>query len=282
MNRNLRRFLTAGVSLGALAAVPGHAATVTTETADPGVQNGFDQTYSDDTVDITLVLSDIGDDFFYGVTDTADGAATAIVSSTTDPNGGLIWQTGTATAGDATLVLSNVGTATVGAIATASGAGAQTAVASVGTGVGTTAAIYQGAFATATTGAADAAFANSGVVNVLASANAISTAATAEATAHIETGLWQQAQGGVSGSASILNDGDISISAVANATASEGTASANTDILHGIYQTASASLGDASVSLTNNGGDSDLRYCEYFRLRRLCQCKSELWHLPIC
>src|SRR5512138_3620927 len=114
MNRNYRRYLVAGVSLGALSALPLGAATTSTVNCDPGLQNGCDQVPgADDTVDLTLVISDAGDDYFYGVTDTNDGAATASVTSTAN---GRIYQSGTATGGDATLLISNLGTAAIGAI----------------------------------------------------------------------------------------------------------------------------------------------------------------------
>src|SRR5690606_25107713 len=77
MNRNYRRFLVAGVSLGALSALPVAAAVTSTVNCDPGTQNGCDQTASSDEVDLTLVISGAGDTFAYGVTDTADGAAVA-------------------------------------------------------------------------------------------------------------------------------------------------------------------------------------------------------------
>src|SRR5690606_951445 len=116
MNRHYRRFLVASVSLGALSALPAGAATTSTVNCDPGVQNGCDLSISDPTgVDLTLVISGAGDDYFYG----ESGAATASVTGTAN---GEIHQRGTATAGDAGLVIENLGSAMIGAVATTSGA----------------------------------------------------------------------------------------------------------------------------------------------------------------
>src|SRR5690606_29920015 len=167
MNRNYRRYLVAGVSLGALSALPVGAATTSTVNCDLGAPAGCSQAPgADDTVDLTLIISDAGNQETYGVIDVTPTAANALVATTAD---GKMEQTGLATGGTtaapalAFVEISNAGTATIGAIATASGAAAQAANANV-TGV----AINQVANATGTAGSALAVFDNSGSLNVLA------------------------------------------------------------------------------------------------------------------
>src|SRR5690606_17033479 len=119
MNRNYRRYLVAGVSLGALSALPAGAATTSTVNCDLGAPAGCVQTpAADDTVDLTMIMSDAGNQEFYGQTTAGAGTINANVSTTAN---GEFLQQGTATTGDATLAITNSGTATIGAVAVGTG-----------------------------------------------------------------------------------------------------------------------------------------------------------------
>ncbi|HEX9807537.1 MAG TPA: hypothetical protein VGA34_11630, partial [Alteraurantiacibacter sp.] len=195
-----------------------------------------------------MIMSDAGNQEFYGVT--SNGALpSAFVTSTAN---GEFNQQGVANAGDATLVISNAGTATIGAIADGTGAGFGNADAFIGQ------AIFQSASATATTGVANASISNAGVLNILASGVQGGTGGSPDAV--IETAIQQFAFGGVGANVALNNSGTLAISAVASAV--ETTTGAFGAVLNGasgvrinwgIYQSAIASNGDASVLLDNSG-----------------------------
>src|SRR5690606_34548920 len=241
--RNYRRYLVAGVSLGALSALPTGVAAQTV-TCDPVAQNGCELTDNDPTVELTMIMSEAGDDFFYGDSVAGDGGVAVVVSSTTDPNGGLFVLAGTAATGDALLSFSNAGTATIGAVVEAGGAAAQNADATIAL----WAAINVDA--QAPNGTATASLDNSGAVNVLASAEAVSTGANGDADATVPLGALLVAHDAEAAVVNVDNAGEFNVGA--DAIAGGTTAQADAFVLGGIVA-AGTSADSVDVNITNSG-----------------------------
>lgn len=234
MNRNTRRMLTAGVSILALAPLRVIAATVA----------GTSQTsIAATSVDLDLNLSNIASPPILGI----DAVTSALVTSTA---AGQVYQYGSTTAGNGVvdLTMTNPTGVTIQAIAV--DLGGSTAFASIES------AIYQSLCACNAGGVGSATIDNDAAINIIASASV--DEGSAEATAYVQEGVMQSQYGDEGGSALIDNSatGTINISAVANAVSTGGAAAADAyaDVDTGIYQYASASTGDSTATITNNGG----------------------------
>ena len=197
------RVLAMGVSALAInAAVP----------AWGGTQAGIGQTTTQADVNSTLTISQIGDDFTFGVDDTGT-TATANVNNVAT---GQVTQSASATGvgaglGDANIVLTNDGSVTVQALAEASNAaGAATADADIQTG-----------FLQVGIGVASATpvFDNNGSLAVAATATAVASDG-ADANAYVGTGIYQSASAGTMASATLNNPASSGI--VISALADEG------------------------------------------------------------
>src|SRR5690606_37610172 len=196
----------------ALSALPAGAATLTTTCAFTA-QNGCDLVDNDTFVDLTMEVETAAPQVFGVTPPTASGTVNAIVNATTN---GLFVLQGTATASNADVAFSNAGTATIEAVANATGAGAQNANA----GIAAFAAINVDVNAIGATGAAAAVFANSGVLNVAATANAtVTTAGAGNANADAGMGLGALiiADGIESAAVDVDNTGSMGFEANANA-----------------------------------------------------------------
>jgi len=200
-------------------------------------------TVSPDVTDV-LLISDIGDNLYYGVDNSGSRLVTAFVN---DPVNGAMEQIGVATGappqGDVGLGALNLATALINASAVSNG-GTSWAAATAGM---TTGLLQFGSGA----GSVSGAFANPGVLEISAIAQAFSTSWDAHANAQLGVGIDQQVIGGESASASLGNSGSLLIGAGAWASASSSSAGANASLLQGILQQASGLA--ASVTLTNSG-----------------------------
>jgi hypothetical protein len=227
-------FLT-GVSLAAVGiASPVDAATT------PGISQF---SVSPDVTDV-LLISDIGDNLYYGVDNSGSGLVTAFVN---DPVNGAMEQIGVATGappqGDVDLGALNLATALINASAVSNG-GSSWATASAGM---TTGLLQFGSGA----GSVSAAFANPGDLEISAIAQASSTSFSAFAVAQLGVGIHQQLIGGESASASLGNSGSLLIGAGAWASATSSSAAAHASLLQGVLQQATGPA--ASATLTNSG-----------------------------
>ncbi len=205
-----------------------------------------------------------------GVRAVASGYSASAAASITED---AIYQSASASGGgDASVDLANGGSLVIGADATAVGQGTTSALAADAfagitdtgisqyafAGTGGNASIHLGngsAFLTPTTGGGSTTVVNdAAVLDIHAIANASATRGSAQASATIESAIYQYASAtsGGNASVSIENFGVMSIFASANAAGSAGEADATID--SGIYQSANAQTsGDASVVLDNEG-----------------------------
>jgi hypothetical protein len=227
-------FLT-GVSLAAVGiAAPVDAATT------PGISQ---ITVSPDVTDV-LLISDIGDNLYYGVDNSGSGLVTAFVN---DPVNGAMVQIGVATGappqGDVDLGALNLATALINASAVSNG-GTSWAAATAGM---TTGVLQFGSGA----GSVSAAFANPGDLEISAIAQASATSWDAHADAQLGVGIDQRLIGGESASASLGNSGSLLVGAGAWASATSLSAGANASMVKGVLQQASGPA--ASATLTNSG-----------------------------
>ena len=113
-------------------------------------------------------------------------------------------------------------------------------------------AIYQSANASSG-GLASVLIDNEGSLTIMASANATGSAGFAFASNTFV--IYQSASASISGTASatLVNGGDLTIGAAANAISTRNNASATASVSSAISQNAFADIGDATVSLVNNG-----------------------------
>lgn len=234
------RWMAAGASILAIGAV---VPTGAQAAAGPGIEHANTSTNVADTLTICLV----DEHCEFGASQTAPAAAQAAVS---DVASGQIRQVGTATGtlGTVDLVMDNDGTASIAALAHATGpATFAYATASL------TNAIFQAGMGAGNV-AADLDNDGELAIEALATANG----QIAKANAAVRTAIAQNAISTESGSASVVlgNSGDLAIEAVASAIETStrgGSQIAFASISGAIFQTAIANDGLASVELDNQG-----------------------------
>ena len=217
----------AALGMSALAATPALAAPH--DTFGPGTAAGTDTTGAV----VTICTLATNATCFFGIYDTAAGAATANVTSTAD---GEIFHHDNAGLVDISMINAAGDSAEVGAIAsgtTLANAFLQSPVLQTGTGTDVT-----------------LNFDNDGILLVDAVAVATGGAATANANADIFVGVWQLASG-TTVDLNLTNDGTVTVLASALATATND-ANAHASVSWGIIQDIRAAT-TANANLTNTG-----------------------------
>ena len=205
------------------------------------------------TVNAPITISAIGTSPQAGVDNQGPGLVQALLA---DPASGQLSITASATTGNATLALTNAGSATVGVRALASGSGSPTASIGAHTAFASAVArtaVFQSAQAAKV---AAATLDNTGALTIGAIA-AAGSAYIAGAKADLGFGYYQQASGGTGASAGLTNAADATLTIAASAAVgSDYAGSAVAHLGQALTQSAQAGSGVAAATFSNAGSAS--------------------------